>query len=409
LEPPADVLEEWERVHGIDGLTGAGFRADLESVTARLAVGTAESVHNANNRVLVEGATALGHEVMTLPRNVRGCGDGSRCGPCVYGCPWGAKRDALQTWVRDAAAAGARILVHCEAQRLVARHGAVTAVEATFREPATGARHRVEVRAKTVVLAGGAIFSPALLLRSGLGNARVGTGLRIHPVTVCLGVYDRRIEIWKGPAQTAVVTTSARSHNGTHGFWLEAAPGHPGIAAMAVPWRGREEHQASMRRLSHTSALIVLVRDVASGRVTINRHGDPLVRYRLTPSDQALLIGGLQELGRIHLAAGAQEVYTLHTAGVGVERDQPGAAVRFADAVARAGIRPNALTMFTAHLMGAVPMGAHPRLAAVDPSGRLYGVTNLFVADASVFPSAPAVNPMITIMAMARRIAARIP
>lgn len=409
LEPPANILEEWERVHGIDGLTGAAFRADLESVTARLAVGTAESVHNANNRVLVEGATALGHEVRTLPRNVQGCGDGSRCGPCVYGCPWGSKRDALQTWVRDAASSGARILVHCEAQRLVARHGTVTGVEAVSREPATGARHRVEVRAKMVVLAGGAIFSPALLLRSGLGNDRVGTGLRLHPVTACLGLYDRPIEIWKGPAQTAVVTTHARSHHGTHGFWLEAAPGHPGIGAMAVPWQGREAHGALMRRLAHTSALIVLVRDVGGGRVAITRQGDPVVRYRLTPSDQALMISGLQELGRIHLAAGAQEVYSLHTAGARVGRDEPGAAGRFADAVARAGIRPNTLAMFSAHLMGGLPMGAAPARAAVDPSGRLYGATNLYVADGSVFPSAPAVNPMITIMAMARRIAARIP
>lgn len=233
-------------------------------------------------------------------------------------------------------------------------------------------------------------------------------GLRIHPTTACAGIYDHPIEMWNGPAQTAMVDTQARILNGTHGFWLEAAPGHPGLAAMALPWQGREEHQALMRRLAHTSALIVLVRDSGSGRVTITRAGDPVVRYRLRPEDQSLMIRGLQELGRIHLAAGAQEVGSLHTAGVRVRRDEPDAAARFANGVAHAGIRPNALALFSAHLMGSLLMGADPRRAAVDPSGRLYGVRNLYVADASVFPSAPSVNPMITIMAMARRIADRI-
>ena len=91
-----------------------------------------------------------------------------------------------------------------------------------------------------------------------------------------------------------------------------------------------------------------------------------------------------------------------------MRRDEPQAAQRFAEAVTRAGIRPNAQALFSAHLMGSLPMGRDPRRAAVDPGGQLYGVRNLFVADASLFPTAPGVNPMITIMAMARRVANRI-
>ncbi|HET6946369.1 MAG TPA: GMC family oxidoreductase [bacterium] len=407
LEPPADVLQEWERDHGIDGLTGPAFRATLDVVRRRVHVTTALSAHNANNQILAAGAQALGYTVDTLPRNVDGCPDPGECGPCVYGCRRGTKQDALCTWIADAASAGARIVVNCAAERIRSRGGTVTGVEASVRDPHTGARQRVEISCRAVVLAGGAIFSPALLLRSGLGNAQVGRGLRLHPVTAALGIYDHPIEIWRGAAQTAVCTTFSRVA-GRHGFWLEASPGHPGLAAMAIPWSSREDHAGLMRRLRHTAALIVLVRDRGSGSVRIARDGTPIVRYRLHPLDRELMVRGLEEMAKIHLAAGATEVFSLHTRRIHVRREEPDAAGRFSRAVWAEGIRPNAVTLFSAHLMGGLPMGADPWRAAVDPSGRLYGIRNLYVADGSLFPSAPSVNPQITIMAMAHRIAQRI-
>lgn len=405
LDPPADVLDEWERDHGIDGLTGSAFRAVIDMVKARLHVTTAHSAHNPNNQILVDGARALGYAVQTLPRSVEGCRE-EDCGPCVYGCRRGRKRDALHTWVADAAAAGARIAVGCTAERILQRNGSVIGVEAVARDPAAGRRYRVEIAAPTVVLAGGAVFSPALLLRSGLGNAQVGRGLRLHPVTAALGIYDHPIEIWRGAQQTAVCTTFERVA-GRHGFWIEASPGHPGLAALAVPWISRADYASLMGRLRHISALIVLVRDRGTGTVRVARDGSPIVRYPLHPRDRELLLRGLEEMAKIHLAAGAREVLSLHTRPIRVGADEPEAAERFSRALWAEGIRPNAVTLFSAHLMGGLPMGADRSRAAVDPSGRLYGVRNLYVADASVFPSAPAANPQVTIMAMAHRIARR--
>ncbi len=404
LRPRDDVLDEWERAHGIDGASGPEFRAAIDAVERRINVTTLESQHNPNNQVLADGARALGYRVETIPRNVRGCGD---CGPCVYGCARGAKQDALVTYISDACEAGARVLVHTRAERVLPRAGEVTGVEAVATDPASGRRHRVTIRCRAVVVSGGAIFSPALLLRSGLGNAMVGRALRLHPVTACLGLYPDPIRIWSGAAQTATCTQFARA-DGMHGFWIEASPGHPGLAAMAVPWVSGAEHKRQMARMAHLGALIVLVRDSGSGRIALTAGGHPVVHYTLNARDRALMLRGLEEMGKIHLAAGAVEVCSLHTRGVRVRRDEPGAAVRFADAIRREDIRPNALALFSAHLMGGLPMGADSRRAAVDPSGRLYGVRNLYVADASLFPSAPGVNPMITIMALAHRVAERI-
>ncbi len=403
LRPARDVREEWERVHGIDGVAGGEFEASLEEVERRLSVTTLESRHNPNNQVLADGAGALGYRVETLPRNVREC---EECGPCVYGCARGSKQDALATYIRDACGAGAEVLVRCRAERILARRGEVRGVEAVATDE-LGRRHPVEIRCKRIVVAGGAVFSPALMLRSGLGNRMVGTGLRIHPVTACLGIYDRPIEIWAGRSQTAVCTEFARV-DGTHGFWIEASPAHPGLAAAALPWSDGAGHKLLMARLANTAGSIVLVRDHGSGRVGVTAAGSPVVSYPLDPRDASLMVKGIGEMGKIHLAAGASEVLSLHTRTVRVGRDEPDAARRFAQGVEREGIRPGALALFSAHLMGGLPMGASSRRAAVDPSGQVYGVRNLYVCDGSVFPSAPAVNPMITIMAMAHRVALRI-
>jgi choline dehydrogenase-like flavoprotein len=403
-DPPADVLEEWEREHGIEGAGGPDFRAGLDLVRRRLHVTTAFSRHNANNQALADGARALGYAVETLPRSVDGCPDADDCGPCVYGCRRGAKQDALRTWIADAAAAGARIVVNAEARRILARGGEAIGVEAVVRAPAAGRPCRLEIACRTVVLAGGALFSPALLQRSGLGNARVGTGLRLHPVTAALGIYDRPIELWRGAAQTAACTTFARA-GGRSGFWIEASPGHPGLAAMAVPWASRDDYAALMRRLRHVAAFIALLRDRGSGTVRAARDGSPVVRYRMHPLDRALMVRALEEMAKIHLAAGADEVFSLHTRRIHVRRSERDAAERFAAGVRAEGIRPNAVTLFSAHLMGGLPMGKDPARAAVDPRGRLYGARNLYVADGSIFPSAPSVNPQITIMAMAHRTA----
>lgn len=273
-------------------------------------------------------------------------------------------------------------------------------------DPTTGRHQRLNIRCKAVVLAGGAIFSPALLLRSGLGNAMVGRGLRLHPVTAGVGLYPHPIELWAGKPQTVTCTEFAQLA-GTHGFMIECAPAHPGLIAMAVPWSGGSQHKQVMTRVRHAAAFIVLVRDHGTGTVHVTSHGDPVVRYSLRPQDTAMMLRGVEEMGKLHLAAGAQEIMTLHNRGVRVRRDEPNAEARFSDAVRSAGIKPNALAMFSAHLMGGLPMGANSRSAAVDPNGQLYGVRNLYVSDGSLFPSAPSVNPMITIMAMAQRVAQR--
>jgi choline dehydrogenase-like flavoprotein len=193
-----------------------------------------------------------------------------------------------------------------------------------------------------------------------------------------------------------------------HGFWIEAAPAHPGLVALSLPWPDGRTHKRWMQQdYRRSTATIVLVRERGEGTVDLDGHGDPVVRYELHSADRSTLANGLGEAARIVAAAGATRIIPLYSGGAGSQaagdRYTGPEVESLVEEIRRRGVAPNRTMLFSAHLMGSCPMGSEPRRAAVRPNGALDGAEGVYVADGSVFPSAPGVNPMITIMAMAHR------
>ena len=407
LRPPRFTLEEWEREEGIPGIAGSGFQKMIDEVWVRLGVNTQEAVMTPTSEVLRRGCEALGYKLgidfHVTPKNARGCGN--RCDYCSFGCVYSARQSTLTTYLPDAQWAGAKFLFDTEARSLLLKDGAVAGVDAVHRKD--GKEIPVRVKARVVVLAAGAIQTPAILLRSGIRDPGVGHGLRFDPTTAVGGVYDQSIRMWAGVPQTLHIDRWL-TLNGNHGFWLETVPAHPGLMAVGLPWRGGREHKESLRLYPRIAANIILVRDRSAGRVTVDRQGHPVIDYAMVRGDRDTMARGIVESARIHAAAGAKSVWSLHTRPCEIPTREgtirPAEVDAFADQVARLGIRPNALALFTAHAMGSVPMGESER-RPTQPTGELRGVRNLFIGDGSVLPSAVGVNPMITIMAMARRTA----
>jgi len=407
LRPPKFTLEEWERAHGIPGVAGPGFQATIDEVWSRLGVNTEEAVLTPASEALRRGCEALGYtlgvDFHVTPKNAKGCGN--RCDYCSFGCVYSARQSTLVTYLPDAQRHGAKFLFDTEARTLLLKEGAVAGVEAVHRKD--GGEIPVKVKARAVVLAAGAIHTPAILLRSGIRDPGVGQGIRFDPTTAVGGVYDRPIRMWAGVPQTLHIDRWL-TLNGNHGFWLETVPAHPGLTALGFPWRGGRAHKEVMREYPRIAANIILVRDRSAGRVSIDRQGHPVIDYRMERGDRGTMMRGIVESARIHIAAGARGVWSLHTEPCEIPvregRIAPAELDAFAAQVARLGIRPNALALFTAHAMGSVPMGASGR-RPTKTTGELRGVRNLFIGDGSALPSAVGVNPMITIMAMARRTA----
>jgi choline dehydrogenase-like flavoprotein len=256
-----------------------------------------------------------------------------------------------------------------------------------------------------VVVAGGSVESPALLLRSGVTNPNIGRHLRLHPVAVVFGLYDDPIEPWKGSLQTVLSDHFARL-TGTHGFRVEMMPAHPGLLALGLPWEHGQQHKRDMSRVRHAAAFIILTRDTGEGRITLDKQGDPVITYWPNEVDRRHLVRGMQEVTRIALAGGARDVGTTYTPRLMLE-GRPGerATRSFLGEIERRGIVPNRLVLGTAHQMGTSRLGGGAKIAVADPYGEVYGVRGLFIADASTFPTASGVNPMLTTMALAYRVA----
>jgi choline dehydrogenase-like flavoprotein len=408
LRTPPDVLEEWERAHGIDGATGPEFARSFDVVEARIGVNTADSEPNRNNGALERGCQALGYVTHRIPRNASDCRQ--RCGACGYGCPYGRKQSTLLTFLQDAHERGTRIVVRCTVERVLIEAGRAVGVEGWAPDDATGARRRVVVRARAVVAAAGAVESPALLLRSGLTNPNIGRHLRLHPVSSVAGYYAEPIEPWRGSLQTVYCDQLARLRGG-YGIRFEVAPAHPGLLALAVPWESGQDHKRMMARAAHAAAFIALTRDSGEGQVTLSRQGEPILRYWPNALDRAHLLRGIQEMTRIAVAGGATLVGSTYI-GLRLEAEdgRPGAISTarlntYLREIERRSIVPNRPPLFTAHQMGTCRLGKDRRTAVADPRGAVYGTPGLFVADASTFPSASGVNPMISIMALAYRVA----
>ena len=405
LRTPPDVLQEWERDHGLEGVAGADYQRGFDLAEHRLGVNTNDSVPNANNDALKRGCDAMGYHWDYIPRNASGCEQ--RCGGCQYGCPLGRKRSALLTFLQDAHNSGARFVAGCQVERVLVGGGRAMGVEARVLRGG----HRIVVRAPRVVVAGGSVESPALLLRSGLDNPNIGRHLRLHPVAVVAGFYDQPIRAWDGSPQT--IKTDQFAHlRGTHGFRIEMAPALPGTIASGTAWEGGLQHKVQMLRSANAAIFFVLTRDTGEGTVQVDREGRPVIRYWPNRVDAGFLVRGMQEITRIAFAGDAVAVSTTHSSPLRLEsaEGRPGAVSgarleSYLGAIARRGVVPNRLPLFTAHQMGSCRFGADRKTSVADPFGQVHGVKGLFVADASGFPTASGVNPMLSVMALAHRVA----
>ncbi len=399
LRTPDDVRDEWADRSGCSLFREDSFTTSLDIVMKRLQVGTSESQVNPNNDALRRGCEALGYQWSLIPRNAHGC-DPAQCGYCMFGCRVGGKQSTTVTWLHDAIATGnASVIANCTVQQIEHARGSVMGVSARLGE------RTIRVRARTVVLAAGGIESPALLLRSGISLPALGRHLYLHPTTCIVGFYAEPVRAWLGPPQSIVCNEFARMSGG-YGFRLETAPTHPGLFALALPWQGARAHRESMQSFDHAAAFIALTRDQQGGRVSINRRGETLIDYPVGTRELGYLNQGMAAAARVHAAAGAQRIVTLHAHPTEWHHRED--VETFVRRIASTPLTPNGSPLFSAHQMGTCRMGTSADSAVCNENGEVFGVKGLYVGDASAFPASCGVNPMITVMALAHHTAGRL-
>lgn len=383
---PEPVLESWAARFGLEELTAAALDPFFRRVEREINVAQIPpELAGANAHVVKRGADALGWSGDFLWRNARGC-VGS--GVCAFGCPTSAKQHTGLTYVARAWDAGAVTYSECRAERIELERGRARAVEAR-----TAAGGRLRVECDLVVVACGSIHTPLFLARQGLGgeSGQLGRNLSIHPATAVRALFDEEIDMATGVPQSYFIDEFADER-----LMFEGAAGPPDYHAMSLPYV-RDAHRELMLRWRNTSQFGVMVSDSSRGSVR-ERLGRAEIRYDLNAADTAAFKRGIELLCELYWAAGARAVLP-PVDGVGLLHDGDVETIRTLE------VRPHHLTLMAFHPLGTARADARPGHGVVDGDLRLHGAQGIYVADGSVVPSALGVNPQVTIMALATRLA----
>jgi choline dehydrogenase-like flavoprotein len=388
---PDRVLARWESEYGLSGVAGGGLDAQYDALEDALHVRPVPwELLGPNAMAVHRGATALGMSGGPLLRNI---GDCHGCGQCVFGCPTNAKQAMHLSYLPRAARAGARIFSRCRVERVLLEEGRAVGVSASVGD-GSGRRGEIEIRADHVVVCAGAIHTPALLQGSGVKDpsGQTGRNLRVHPASGVSGVMEDAARYWQGTLQSYYIDELFDSHE----VMFEATTAVPGVGAGSLPGIGTEAMD-DLALFGRLATLGFYVSDTSKGRVRRLPGGDVVATYRMNALDARRFSVGVATAAEVLFAAGATKVYP-GVAGIDAVADLE--ALR---ELKERGVRPERLRLSAFHPMGTVRAGADPERSVVDPWGRHHATENLWVADASAFPSCVGVNPQMTIMALAKR------
>jgi choline dehydrogenase-like flavoprotein len=401
LLAPERVIDAW----AVPGLT----HADLGPRSRRYA--RENNVHmlpgpliNDNNRLFVEGCEALGWAAEQFPVNVRGCHGSSLCN---LGCPNGAKMGTHRVQLPEAERRGVEVVTRAEALRIDPADRSVR-VGVTEKQPGDRGRTgeweggEYVIEPDLVVVAGGSIGTSALLLRSGFGDAlpKLGHGFTCHPAHILVAEHSDPITNTVGHPKSYYLDHWER------GYVLETCMYFPFITAKNMTGFG-EDHSRLMRAFPRLQMILVLALDkaVPENRIEVDDDGAPVVHYTFTKPVVESLVAATRASAKIFFAAGAERVHAPEADPPLIERTD---ADRVDELITADRFLPGRISVSAAHLMGGAGMGRDTTDSVTDAWGRVHGLPWLRVADSALFPDSIEINPYLTIMGLADRVAEKV-
>ena len=378
FRPPVDMIDQWRRTHRIDDLDTDEIGRIADEVERALSVSIVPGKPTPASEILRRGAEVLQWRHSEIPRWM--------AYPPGGDAVTGKRQSMTRTYLPRAFAAGARMVAQCRVDKLVRQGIGNVVAHVTFVDGST--RTTGTIHCRSVFVCGGAIQTPALLQRSGM-RKHIGGNLAVHPTVKLSARFADEVNV---PDDVPVHQVKEFAPDLSFG----GSASHPGLVALALSdqWATFSSAVEQWRRISIYYAAIT---SEGRGRVqAVPGLRDPLVTYRLTGRDRALLRSGLGRLALLMLEAGAEEVYPAFR-GAPIVRDRTDLAVmqdRFAASKA---------SVMTVHLCSTVPLGEDTSRCGANSFGRVHGTDDVWVNDASLLPSAPGVNPQATVMAFAIR------
>ncbi|GES84243.1 GMC oxidoreductase [Rhizophagus clarus] len=408
MEPQYFVREEWAKNFGLPYFMEDEYGNAMKYINARLGTNTVNVTHNQSNQTLIDGCKKLGLHFDNIPQNTASIPH--QCGWCSFGCKYGEKQSAIMTWLNEAKSNNAKFIQDCYVEKvLIEKDGKtqkVIGVEAIIKNI-----KKVKLHAKKVIVAGGAIHTPALLLRSGLKNKNIGRNLHVHPIASVYGVFpNKEVKTYSGTIMSAISNAIENVDGENYGAKIVVGSHHPGFMFANFPWKSNLQHKQLMLEYNHVVPLMVITRDRDGGRILTDDNGKPRLEYKLSQHDSKSMIAGLLTAIRILAAAGASKIGTCqaviddYVVENGVNPLNDPKFDQFLNKVKKVGIPTYQTCTGSVEQMSSCRMGDDPAKSAVNPVGETWEVENLYVADSSVFPTATGVPSMMTTMNIAHYI-----
>lgn len=397
---PDFILEDWQRDYGLTGLTVEEMTPYFERVEKHLSIEENGEHEIANHsRLTRAGAEKLGWSVKPFKRNIRDC---ALTGHCLSGCKTDRKQSMLVTYLPWALAHGAQLVSETVVTRVVAEQGKATGVVANVFDEQGAVQATLRIDASLVVVAAGAVQTPLLLQRSELANSsgQVGHNFACHPSLFVAARYPQPVYPWRGALLGVYIDEFLHPSKG--GFVLEAGGlGAVEMCLITEPGTGKP-FVDYMQQSKYYSGLVTLIHDHNVGHIYWDGE-EKRIDYRLNDADFASMKKALVAAARLHLAAGAEEVFVPASEHLVIRSEAD-----IEPVLARLDNAPQVLRMVSYHPQGTCRMGADPARSVVAEHGETHDVKGLYVADASLLPTSIIVNPQVTVYALASRIADQI-
>jgi len=407
---PPIVIEQWKK----KGVTITKDEWDManDEVSKRINVQeVTEEELNTNAKKLREACEKFlyqGKSINKHYKNHRNCGpsisDNSlklcvKCGFCHLGCHYDTKQSMLVTYIHDALVnenINYNVYCNCRADFITYENGVANGVNGTFVNSSGLETYRIRVNAKVIIVSAGSIASSNLLQKSLIGGEKVGKGLALHPAPFVMGLFDEEIHGNRGiPMSYTCHEFGVTNDIEKGGFLIESIFLPIFQMALAIPSMGLD-HKRMMQNYNRYTMAGIMSRDDPVGKVLISYNGNPKVIYNLSEQTIEDMARGMGILSRMWFNIGAKAVVTSHIDAyeIGTKADIP----KLKDAVRN---NPDGLMLGSAHPQGGNRMGENENECVVDSNCKIFGFDNLYVCDASVFPTALGVNPQLTVMALA--------
>ena len=411
---PVPVQEEWRKL-------GVNFDKDewsyhLNKVNNILHVSeVTDDELNRNNRMLREGAIRLG--LKDHRKNSRNCINCMQCGFCHLGCHYETKQNVLVTFIHQALQqtdSSMKVYCNCKVEKINYNGDTVQGIEGDFVNIDGTKSFRIRVNSKIVIISAGAIASSKILLMNGISQSTAGNGLCLHPGIQVIGDFDYEIKGNQGIPMAYTVhdfgvtrktdeSFKSSNYDGSE-FLLESIFLPLTQFSIALSGSGIWEHMRLIQRFNNYSMAGIVVRDGNLGQVKLTSTGRASVTYEPGTKELKALAKGTEILAKMWFALGAKKVIVPYRGLSSIDREED--IPKIMDRIIN---EPKNLLLGSAHPQSGNRIGnSAGDGSVVDSDCKVHGFRNLFVCDASVFPTSVGVNPQITVMTIASIIAARI-